>query len=157
MAIEYLKCGQCNQEMESLILVKYLHSHLWLVVTAFDSAILDGWASEEIHFEEAESTVCWTLVGWGHYLQAVWEPGQGLGVGQPGSRALADVPGLIPGFFLALSWAEKRGKLMTLWKYRIQYRVSLSVPLVLLWMATDSSQKGQGDIHAPILCCAEGK
>ena len=35
-------------------------------------------------------------------------------------------------FFLALSWAEKRGKLMTLWKYRIQYRVSLSDPLVLL-------------------------
>ena len=117
MAIEYLKCGQGNQEMKALILVKYLHSHLWLVVTVLDSAILDGWASEETDFEEAESTVCWTLVGWGHYLQAVWEPGQGLGVGQLCSRALADAPGLIPGFFLVLSWAEKRGKLMTLRKY----------------------------------------
>ena len=58
MAIEYLKCGQCNQEMEALLLVKYLHSHLWLVVTVLDSAILDGWASEETDFEEAESTVC---------------------------------------------------------------------------------------------------
>lgn len=114
MATEYLKCGQCNQEMESLILVKYLYSHLWLVVTVLDSLILDGWASEEIDFEEAESTVCWTLVGWGHYLQAVWEPGQGLGMGQLCSRALADPPGLISGFFLVLSWAEKRGKLTIL-------------------------------------------
>lgn len=41
MAIEYLKCGQCNQEMESLILLS-IYMATWLVVTAFDSAILDG-------------------------------------------------------------------------------------------------------------------
>lgn len=59
--------------MESLILVKYLHSHLWLVVTEFDSAILDGWASEEEYTEEAESTVLLNLSGLGTLSQAVWE------------------------------------------------------------------------------------
>lgn len=46
---------------------------------------------------------------------------------------------------------------MTLWKYRIQYKLASLTPLFYSEWPLIAPRKAGGDIHAPILCCAEGK
>ena len=69
-------------------------------------------------------------MGWGHCPGALWEPGEGPGASH-GAAGLGRASRVVPGFFLFLTRAEKRGKPVTLQMSRIQGRFALSPCSVL--------------------------